>query len=59
MPDFGYGKPEEAQQSIEQFMNADESTGLLFSDDSFSEFLKKKGGPWYVGFGGDYILRGC
>ena len=54
---FGYpDKPEKAQQSIEQFMNADESTGLLFSDDSFSEFTKKKEdlGMW---FGGDYIFE--
>ena len=49
-------KPDEVQQSIKQFMTTDGSAGLLSTEDSFSEFIKKEE-DLVMWFGGNSIYE--
>jgi len=49
-------KPDEVKQAIEQFMTTDGSAGLLSSEDSFSEFIKKED-DLVMWFGGNSIYE--
>ena len=49
-------KPDEVQQSIKQFMTTDGSAGLLSTEDSFYEFIKKEE-DLVMWFGGNSIYE--